>query len=134
MRFPLFRTSAVVVLALIVIAILTACGGGAAAPTQATYDASVAPFTAEQAAPYLDIPNPSNEKPCGVFDVKGFGPKTALLKDFPNCAPGKYRVFCLNDQAQWIEDNISELHNREAAGAVDFTSAQEGICALFPWD
>lgn len=132
MKFLSFRLSALVVLALIVTAILAACGGGSAAPTQAGYDASVAPFTDDQAAPYMNIQNPANKLPCGVFDVKGFGPKTVLLKDFPKCASyPKVWVYCLDGQAHWNSDNVSDFKHREADGALDFTSAQEGICALF---
>ncbi len=136
-----FRTHGFVALAPLMAAatILTACGSApsattAPAATSGPYDPAVAPFSADQAEAYLEIANPSGVTPCGVFDVLGHGEKIVTLSDYPACEAGDYTVYCLTGDAQWTDGFVGDLAVSAAGGALTFTSAQEGICALFPAD
>jgi ABC-type oligopeptide transport system substrate-binding subunit len=140
MIFPSFRTIVIVALAaLAVAAILSACGGSPAATTAPAattrpYDPAVSPYTEEQAEPYLEIANPSDELPCGIFDVNGHGEKIVTVSDYPACEADDYTVYCLTGEATWTDEFVSELTVDATGSTVRFTSAQEGICALFPAD
>lgn len=137
MIFPSFRTNLIMALAaLAVAAVLTACGGSSAtpAPTTAPYDPAVSPFSEEQAGPYLEIANSLGDVPCGVFDVNGHGEKIVTMSDYPSCEADDYMVYCLTGEAKWTDEFVSDLTVDATGSAVRFTSAQEGICALFPAD
>jgi hypothetical protein len=130
MRFSDRRIYAAIVLAAL---FLTACGGGAPETGESgEYDPSVLVLPADQAQPYLQIPSQEGVLPCGVFDVQGHGAKVATLSDYPSCAAADYRVLCLNGEAQWNSDFVSNKKVHTNAGTIEFTSSQEGICAIFP--
>ena len=84
------------------------------------------------AAPYLDVPNNAGLKPCGVFDVNGWGRKYIGLGDFPACQPPDLTVLCLNDARQWVAGAVSDVYVRPDGAELDFTSRQHGICGIFP--
>jgi hypothetical protein len=88
--------------------------------------------SAEFVAPYLDVPNDAGLKPCGVFDVNGWGRKYIGLGDFPACQPPDLTVLCLNDTRQWVAGAVSDVYVRPDGAELDFTSSQHGICGIFP--
>ncbi len=98
------------------------------------YIPAVQPLAPELAAPYLAIPGPAGVRPCGVFDVNGWGIKFAALAGWPACAPlaPKLTVACLNGQAQWVADNVHALAIRADGREMRWESTQHGICAFFP--
>lgn len=137
MIFQSLRINRIVALAALgVAAVLTACGGQPPdAPDNASepgvYDPAVSPIT-ENVDAYLAIANPLGVNPCGVFDVNGHGEKIVTLSDYSGCEATDYTVYCLTGDAQWTDEFVSSLSVED--GTVRFTSAQEGICALFPAD
>ena len=124
------RLIIVMTLTLAVSLVLAACGGGGGAPSEAPYDPQVTSLTGADLENVSGIANSAGVKPCGVFDVKGFGEKQADIVNFPNCTAAAYDVLCLNGQAQWVGDNIKDV--RFDSARVSFTSEQEGFCGLFP--
>lgn len=113
---------------------LAACGGGAA-PTAAPvepFDPSVTPLTEEEAAIYEEIANPVNVTPCGVFNVNGHGDKIVTMAQYPACRAAAYEVYCLDANAQWINDAVTNVSTAVDGESVTFTSAQDGLCAVFP--
>ncbi len=115
--------------------LLAACGGGSEpAPAGGGAPAAPAEFRIlpdAEAAPYLEIIGPLGTKPCGVFDVGGQGAKSVKAGDFPGCAGRPIGgVACLNASAQWTTDTVSGL--AISGQTIEFTSAQEGLCAIFP--
>lgn len=107
--------------------LLSACG---AVPTPTPpYDPGVTPLTGAELEGISAIPNASGMTPCGVFDVHGHGHKAADLREYPNCASESYSVACLNGEAEWISDTISEV--KLIGDQVVFTSQQDGACGLF---
>jgi hypothetical protein len=109
--------------------LMAACGGGQAAPAD---NSRVTPLTGPEGEGSMTIKLPDGTLPCGVFNVNGFGDKTAVLADFPGCTAPNYRVRCLDANAQWIGDNITNVFLSEDKTQVTFTSQQEGTCGLFP--
>ena len=132
MKARLFTLLAAIIAALL----LSACGGSAPPAGDggavATAVSGPVAFSAEQAAPYLTIADEDGILPCGVFDVGGHGEKTLPLSGFPACTAAEYFVACLNGEGQWVRDFISDVRIRRNDNAIQFESAQEGICALFP--
>ena len=113
--------------ALAVMMLLAACGG---LPTpEPPYDPVVKPLTGAELEGTSSIPNADGVTPCGVFDVNGHGFKAADLRQYPDCTGELYTVACLNDKAEWITDNISEV--KLIGDQVVFTSKQDGACGLF---
>lgn len=115
------------ILALAVMFILAACGGGPA--SEAPYDPAVTPLTGADLENVSSIKNAEGATPCGVFNVNGHGFKTADLRQFPNCKGTAYKVACLNDKAAWISDNVTVA--KLVGDQVTFTSRQDGTCGLF---
>lgn len=128
-RDSMKRLIVMIALALAVSLVLAACGGAGGAPAEPTYDPAVTPLTGIDLENVSGIANASGVTPCGVFNVNGFGPKVADLSQFPNCSGGTYVVACLNGEAQWVSDYISDV--QVGAARVTFTSNQEGTCGLF---
>jgi hypothetical protein len=123
------RLVIILALALAASLLLAACGGGGAT-SEPAYDPAVTPLTGADLENVSGIANSAGVKPCGVFDVNGFGEKNADVVNFPNCQAAKYDVLCLNGQALWVGDHIKEV--RFDSARVSFTSEQEGFCGLFP--
>jgi hypothetical protein len=80
-------------------------------------------------SPYLGVPNAAGALPCGVFDVNGWGKKYVGMADFPACV-APVEVMCLNGDREWTADNVSSVIYH-GDYEVDFTSAQDGVCAFF---
>lgn len=86
-------------------------------------------LTEDVTAPYFGVPNADGELPCGVFDVNGWGNKYVGMANFPACT-APVEVLCLNGDREWTADNVSGvIHHGDYE--VDFTSAQDGVCAFF---
>ncbi len=96
------------------------------------------PLSNDQAAPLLNIPSPTGQLPCGVFNVKGHGSKKILLSAFPACSVDTHatdvplEVLCLDGNGQWTGANVHGLELRQEGAVLAFTSEQDGHCALFP--
>ena len=97
-------------------------------PKEAPYTGIVLLSEAEQ-APYLSIPNAAGATPCGVFDVNGWGAKYVGMGDFPGCT-APVTVMCLTGEGAWTADTVSGVV-MHGDWEVDFTSSQDGTCALF---
>jgi len=83
---------------------------------------------AEQ-VPYLSVPNADGATPCGVFDVNGWGAKYVGMGDFPGCT-APVTVMCFTGDGAWTADTVSGVV-MHGTWEVDFTSSQDGTCALF---
>lgn len=121
--------------ALLVALGLSACGGpvgGGQAGGGSAYDPSVKAIPASEAENYLAIKSADGLVACGVFNVNGHGYKEVVMANFPNCRAAHYTVMCLNDKAQWQTQYVSGIGLTKDKGLLTFTSAQDGICAIFP--
>jgi hypothetical protein len=120
-------------LATVLMGALVLIGCGAPPESQGPpLNPQVTPLTGPEAAGNMAIKSNAGVLPCGVFNVNGFGPKRVPLASFSGCSAASYRVLCLNDKAQWIGDNVSDVALSVDKTRVDFTSAQDGVCGLFP--
>ncbi len=129
----LHRVGWLILAAVIVTLGLAACGGGQPSPTpQPTPNPLAVPLPPSEAQNYLGIKSSDGATPCGVFTVSGHGRKRVDLTAYPACKSADYTVLCLNDKAQWIGDYVSEVKVNAAQHTLGFTSAQDGICAVFP--
>ena len=88
--------------------------------------------SADLVAPYLGVANDDGVKPCGVFDVNGWGRKYIGLGDFPACTPPDLTVMCFNDEGKWVEGTAKDVYLRPDGAELDFISSQHGICGIFP--
>jgi hypothetical protein len=102
--------------------------------------APIGPFVQPRAGddPAMFIRNAQGKLPCGVFDVLQWGHSVALLMDYPACTPPDLTVLCLNENGEWIADNVSGVTVHAAtiteppeAGTVAFQVAQHGTCGIF---
>jgi len=127
----LFARLRLVVVSGLALVALAACAGSQT-PAPPTTNPSVTPITGSEAEELLKIKSSDGVAPCGVFNVNGHGSKDVPLASFPDCAADFYSVLCLNEQAQWIATYVKEFGISPDGKVAHFTSAQDGICGLFP--
>ena len=112
--------------------LLVACGGGAEITPTVEADPFVNPLPLDRAE--MAIAGPDGVLPCGMADV-GWGYRVFNVGDeFPACAESlpNLTVYCLNGEAQWSAENVSDVDVSMLTETVTFEVRQDGLCALFP--
>jgi hypothetical protein len=84
--------------------------------------------------PAMNQAGPGGAVPCGMFDVGGWGHRVADLKQFPACTPPDLTVYCLDEDGNWTQDDISGIVASAENNTVAFQSGQHGVCGIFPTD
>jgi hypothetical protein len=82
--------------------------------------------------PAMNQPGPNGAVPCGMFDVGGWGHRVADLKQFPACTPPDLTVYCLDEDGNWTQGDLSGIVASVENNTVAFQSGQHGVCGIFP--
>jgi len=112
--------------------LLVACGGTTEATPTVEADPFVNPLPVDRAE--MAIPGPDGLVPCGLAEV-GWGYRVFNVgEEFPTCADAlpNLTVYCLNGEAQWSAENVSDVDVSTLTKTVTFEVRQDGLCALFP--
>ena len=81
----------------------------------------------------MEVEGPNGNLPCGLAEVNWGYRVFNVSEEFPACADEMpdITVYCLNADAEWVDDSVSDVHVSTQTGTVAFEVRQEGICGLF---
>lgn len=117
---------------LVLAMMLVALGSGLWCDQYYTALHAVTPLDGPEVSGLYSISAPSGEMPCGIFDVGEHGYRVVRLSQYPQCTHPNLDVYCLDANAQWNQNNVSDVERSPTGRLLRFYSGQHGTCAIFP--